>query len=181
MKSTVFFVVAAVVVAVTPALADWVYEGRWGSVGFGNGQFNLPEDVALAANGTVYVADRENYRVQYFTPAGSFLGKWGYRGSGDGQFSDPSGVSYGPGDVVYVADRKNHRVQYFTPSGSFLGVHGSEGTGNGQFQGPYGIAFAPNGARAYVADYNNHRVQYFRESPPAVIPSSVGRIKALFK
>jgi DNA-binding beta-propeller fold protein YncE len=82
---------------------------------------------------------------------------------------------------MYVADRNNNRIQYFTRSGSFLGKWGSPGSGNGQFNWPHGVAITANGNRIYVADYNNHRIQYFRWSPAAVVPSSVGRIKALFK
>ncbi|HUV87646.1 MAG TPA: hypothetical protein VMX79_11110 [bacterium] len=141
----------------------------------------FPLKIAFALNGNVYVADSDNDRVQYFTPGGSFLGKWGSLGSGDGQFDDPSGVTYGPGGIVYVADARNHRVQYFTPVGSFLGKWGSLGTGNGQFNRPTAVRVTANGARVYVADYRNHRIQYFRESLPMVVPSSVGRIKALFR
>jgi DNA-binding beta-propeller fold protein YncE len=89
-------------------------------------------------------------------------------------------VTYALG-IVYVADARNHRVQYFTPSGSFLGKWGSFGTGNGQFNWPSAVGVTANGARVYVADYRNHRIQYFRESLPTVTPSSVGRIKALFR
>ena len=43
-------------------------------MGSGNGQFEGPDHVAVAPNGNVYIADNGNYRIQYFTPIGSFLG-----------------------------------------------------------------------------------------------------------
>src|SRR5262249_57949664 len=46
----------------------------WGEPGAGPGQFHLPHGVAVDAEGTVYVADRENSRVQLFTPGGEYLG-----------------------------------------------------------------------------------------------------------
>jgi DNA-binding beta-propeller fold protein YncE len=110
MKSTVFYAVTVLAVAVTPGLADWVYEGQWGAVGIGNGQFNLPGDVAIATNGNVYVADAYNYRVQYFTATGSFLGKWGSRGSGAGQFEVPRGLAFASSGNVYVTDSANNDV-----------------------------------------------------------------------
>lgn len=49
------------------AWAEWVYEGRWGTRGSGNGQFYGPLYVAASPNGTrAYVTDADNDRVQYF-------------------------------------------------------------------------------------------------------------------
>jgi DNA-binding beta-propeller fold protein YncE len=48
----------------------------WGEPGAGPGQFNLPHGLALDGEGLVYVADRENSRVQVFSPAGEFLREW---------------------------------------------------------------------------------------------------------
>src|SRR5436190_14540661 len=48
----------------------------WGEPGRGPGQFNLPHGIALDRFGRVYVADRENSRIQVFTPEGKFLAEW---------------------------------------------------------------------------------------------------------
>jgi DNA-binding beta-propeller fold protein YncE len=48
----------------------------WGEPGAGPGQFNLPHGVAVDRDGTVYIADRENSRVQLFSPSGEFVGEW---------------------------------------------------------------------------------------------------------
>ncbi len=48
----------------------------WGEPGTGPGQFRLPHGVAVDREGTVYVADRENSRVQLFGPAGEYRGEW---------------------------------------------------------------------------------------------------------
>jgi hypothetical protein len=72
-------------------------------------------------------------------------------------------------------------VQYFSSSGSFLGKWGESGQGNGQFNTPLGVAPLPDGTRVHVADSYNHRIQYFRDTYPAVVPSSLGRIKGLFR
>jgi DNA-binding beta-propeller fold protein YncE len=48
----------------------------WGEPGSGPGQFNLPHGIAIDARGTVYVADRENSRVQLFTLEGRFITAW---------------------------------------------------------------------------------------------------------
>jgi DNA-binding beta-propeller fold protein YncE len=43
------------------------------------------------------------------------------------------------------------------------------------------VALSPSEKRVYVADSGNTRVQYFDESGVAVVPSSLGRIRALFR
>jgi DNA-binding beta-propeller fold protein YncE len=50
--------------------------GSWGEPGTGPGQFNLPHGVGVAADGRVFVADRENDRVQIFSPEGRYLEQW---------------------------------------------------------------------------------------------------------
>ncbi len=48
----------------------------WGEPGSGAGQFNLPHGIAVDAQGQLYVVDRENSRVQIFTPDGTYLDAW---------------------------------------------------------------------------------------------------------
>lgn len=48
----------------------------WGEPGNGPGKFNLPHGIALDRAGRVYVADRENSRLQIFTPEGKFVAQW---------------------------------------------------------------------------------------------------------
>jgi DNA-binding beta-propeller fold protein YncE len=48
----------------------------WGEPGTGPGQFNLPHAIAVAADGRVLVADRENSRIQLFSPSGEYLDQW---------------------------------------------------------------------------------------------------------
>ncbi len=56
--------------------ADGLLLDSWGAPGDGPGQFHVPHGIAVDAEGTVYVADRENSRVQRFSPDGTFLDQW---------------------------------------------------------------------------------------------------------
>jgi DNA-binding beta-propeller fold protein YncE len=56
--------------------ADGTSLFSWGEPGTGPGQFNIPHSVCLDKSGRVYVADRENNRIQVFTPDGEFITQW---------------------------------------------------------------------------------------------------------
>ncbi len=133
---------------------------RFGGPGAGAGQFDTPSGIGVAADGTVYVADTFNDRIERFDSAGNFLGEWGTTGAGPGQFNSPADVAVAADGNVYVADTGNDRIQTFDPSGGFADEWGSTGNLNGQFQSPAGIAVGENG-NVYVADTGNNRVQRF--------------------
>ncbi len=139
----------------------------WGSVGFGDGQFDGPYGVAKDAAGNVYVTDRGNDRVEKFTSDGIYLAQWGSPGSGNGQFDGPTGVATDAAGDVYIADALNFRIQKFTSGGTYLAQWGSPGSGDGQFNGPTG---SPKGlatdavGNVYAADTYNHRVQKFTDT-----------------
>ena len=56
--------------------ADGKYLLQWGTRGSGPGEFQLPHNLVIDAQGLVYVTDRENRRVEVFDPAGKFLEQW---------------------------------------------------------------------------------------------------------
>ena len=107
--------------------------------------------MAVAPDGTIYVADTNNHRIQRFSATGTFLSQWGAQGSGDGQFYHPHGVAVAPDGTVYVADTGNARIQRFSATGTYLGQWGANGSGNSQFAYPRGVAVGPD-STVYVAD-----------------------------
>jgi hypothetical protein len=48
----------------------------WGEFGTDPGQFNVVHNIACDDDGLVYIADRENYRIQVFDTAGRFVTQW---------------------------------------------------------------------------------------------------------
>ncbi len=79
----------------------------WGEPGAGPGQFNLPHNIACDADGWVYVADRENHRIQVFDGSGRFETQWH-------DLHRPSGMFMPAGkcpDLLRRRDRAVLRVQ----------------------------------------------------------------------
>jgi sugar lactone lactonase YvrE len=66
------------------------------------GEFRGPHDIAMDAQGRLFVADRGNMRIQILDQDGNYLGQWK-------QFSRPSGV-YVRDDMIYVADSESNGV-----------------------------------------------------------------------
>jgi DNA-binding beta-propeller fold protein YncE len=85
------------------------------------GPFNCPTNLALAANGDMYVADGYgNARVHHFAADGQLIRSWGRCGAGPGEFHVPHGIAVDRAGTVYVADRENSRIQLFSPDGRFV-------------------------------------------------------------
>lgn len=131
----------------------------FGSFGNKNGQLNNPTDVAISGD-KVFVCDKDNNRVQYFTPDGAFLGKFSI---GCGQLKRPWGLCVDSRGHIVVLDTRNDCVQVFSEDGGFVKSFGSRGTGHCEFLQPYFAAVHKNG-NIYITDNGNHRVQVFDDS-----------------
>ncbi len=56
--------------------SDGKYLLQWGKRGTGPGEFGLPHNLVVDAQGRVYVTDRDNQRIQVFDSGGKFLDQW---------------------------------------------------------------------------------------------------------
>jgi DNA-binding beta-propeller fold protein YncE len=125
-----------------------------GKKGTGDGEFDIAHDVALDARGRVYVADRENRRVQIFSPEGQLIGKWTNVGS-------PWGLAFNPKDsTMYICDGYSNRVLKVNLEGQILGAYGQYGKVPGAFDFVHHIAVDSQG-NLYAAEIKNWRVQKF--------------------
>ncbi|WP_455202985.1 6-bladed beta-propeller [Kaarinaea lacus] len=147
-----------------------------GTRGKEQGQFNLPLQAETAPDGTVYVVDGGNFRVQAFNPDGTFKLAFGAIGRKSGQFSRPKGIGVGPDGNVYVTDANFANFQIFNSQGElllFIGDRSFKG-GPAAYILPADITVDEDG-RIYVADQYYRKVDVFR---PYELPEDAGYLSA---
>jgi DNA-binding beta-propeller fold protein YncE len=142
------------------------YLGSWGERGFGRGQFNTPHGIATDDAGRVYVADRENGRIQVFEADGTYRTEW--KG---GVLGRPWAVAVGADGFVYVVDggdqdpdRPRGHLLRMDRDGRVLDRWSTAGTAPGQLDWGHGVAVGRDG-RVFVVDAQGGRVQQFRRGP----------------
>ncbi|MCI0504516.1 MAG: 6-bladed beta-propeller [Gammaproteobacteria bacterium] len=135
-----------------------------GRRGFNAGEFNLPTQLAVVNDGTLYVLDAGNFRVQAFSPEGDFLRSWGKVGRNLGDFARPRGIAVDSGGNVYVSDGAFRNFQIFNSEGKLLMFIGEPGLEDkpGQYVLPAGIAIDETD-RIYVVDQLHHKVDVIRK------------------
>jgi sugar lactone lactonase YvrE len=142
--------------------------GRAGMTGMANGaasvaRFNAPRRIAVAADGTIYVADTGNHAVRKIPPSGTVETIFA---SGANDRMDPVGLTIDAEGNVLVADVWSHVIRKIDGSGRMSiaaglpGVNGSvDGpVGSARFNAPEGVAVDAEGA-IYVADTENHTIR----------------------
>lgn len=145
----------------------------WANRGAEPGEFRYPVAVAVARDGTVYVSDQMNFRVQAFDRRGAHLRTIGQAGTTPGSFSRPKGVAVDSEGHLYVADAAFNNIQVFDPDGRLLLAFGTLGHEPGEHWMPLGLHFDRTD-RLYVADRYNHRaaVYQYLQAPAAGSPEA---------
>lgn len=143
-------------------LNEWGTYADGVSTPIGDGTFNEPWGIAVGPDGSVYVTDTWNHRIEKFTADGRFITAWGTFGQGDTPtaFYGPRGLAVDAEGRVYVTDTGNKRIVVFDADGNFITEFGSAGFDPGQFDEPTSVAVDRNGT-VYVTDTWNQRIQTF--------------------
>jgi hypothetical protein len=156
---------------------DWV--ASWGARGTGDGEFHTPHGIAVSPKGEIFVADRNNRRIQVFDGSGKFLRKFtvdvpppadakpalgNYRST----ISQPTSMSPGapdaicitpgPNPVLFIVDLFPGRLYKLSLDGKVLGMYGESGKNLGQFGWAHALA-CPSENEVWVGELLNWRVQ----------------------
>jgi sugar lactone lactonase YvrE len=99
--------------------------GEWDEAA-GSRKLNQPNDIAIAPNGDIFVAQghtpgaRGDARVLKFDKDGRFIKSWGGKGKEPGQFDVAHGITFDSKGLLWVMDRENQRIQVFDTNGTFV-------------------------------------------------------------
>ena len=125
----------------------------WGKKGKGPGEFDLAHSVVVDGKGLVYIADRNNQRIQVFDGDGTFVRELKHPGT-------PCGLVITPDQQLWLAHGHTGLILKLDLNGTVLGAMGGQGKALGQFGEAHYIAVSAKG-EIYVADTLNWRVQKF--------------------
>ncbi|MBI5430998.1 MAG: IPT/TIG domain-containing protein [Nitrosomonadales bacterium] len=162
-------------------LGGW-QSGSAPAAGSTNCHFNQPMGVVLDSSGNIYVADKENHRVQKWSTNGVCLGWIGSgvagwqtgsapaSGNANGVFKFPMDVATDSIGNIYVADTWNWRIQKWDSAGNIQGWIGggangwqtgtapsTGGTATGEFKEVFGVSVDANG-NIYAANSGAHAI-----------------------
>lgn len=151
---------------------------QWGKLGTGPGEFAVPHTIALDAAGRVYVGDRENARVQVFSPEGKFLSQWKHvvipwglwiTKSDEVWVCGSSPMPTGRDGTISVTPPKDQVFMKFDTTGTLLQLWTiPKGTDShekpGELNWLHALALDSKG-NIYTGEINGKRAQKFRLQP----------------
>jgi peptidylamidoglycolate lyase len=131
------------------------YLGEWGGHGSDPGEFRVPHSIAVDGTGLVYVADRENRRVQVFTPDGSYVRHFNLA-------EKPFGLFITPQQRLFICFEYPCTIGVYDLFGNQMAYWGGvmKGRVPGNLADPHMLCVDDQGA-LYVAELRGHRVQKF--------------------
>ncbi len=137
---------------------DGTFVEYWEHRGSGQGEFLLRRSngdgygaIAFAPDGSFYVLDVGNHRVEHFDSSRQFIKSWGSFGTGPGQFNDPIGLAVDGDGVIYVLDDIRDVVESYDTNGHVMGAIDAHPNRPGAFNSANNLALDQRG-NFYISD-----------------------------
>lgn len=124
----------------------------WGGPGTEPGKFQVAHGIAIDSKGLLWVADRENQRIQIFDQDGKFIRELKYAGL-------PCGFAIGD-QYIYMVNGFAGQLLRLDLNGNVLSAVGKPGKGLGEFGEAHFVTVSPKG-EIYVADTVNSTLHKF--------------------
>lgn len=135
---------------------DGTFIKQWGGLGDGPGEFAVAHSIKIDDNDTLYIADRENQRIQLFNTDGDYLQEWTY-----GAMICALHL-HDDGSLWLTTGFDGELAKIDMSDGSVIGSLGSPGEDIGQFGEAHFLTLDTE-ENVYVADVRNRRVQIYRK------------------
>lgn len=133
---------------------------NFGEEGQGEGELSFPNGIVIAKDGTIFVADSNNSRVQAFDAQGKFR----FSFKGESRFILPRGLAIDSLNRLHVADTLAHKILVFNSKGNFLFSYGSdkefedEEISESELLYPNGIDIDKKNRHIYITDKGSNRI-----------------------
>lgn len=128
---------------------------QWGRRGDGPGEFVVAHSIEIDNDDNVYVADRENMRIEIFDTEGNFKSQWTFGAMACSIFLHDDGH-------MYMTTGFDGEFAKLDMDGNVIGSLGRPGDGNGQFGEAHALTLDSAG-NVYIGDVITNRVQLFRK------------------
>ncbi len=126
---------------------------QWGKRGNGPAEMRVAHSIVIDEDDKVYVADRENHRIQIFSTSGNHLESWEYNTLVCALYLHDDGF-------MYITTGFDGELAKLNMNGTVLGAIGRPGSGNGEFGEGHDLVVDLEG-NVYISDVINLRVQKF--------------------
>lgn len=134
---------------------DGEFLTQWGGRGYGEGEFWVAHSIDIDEDDVIYVADRENMRINRFNADGDFLGEWSFGAM-------VCAIHLHDDGYMYITTGFDGQLAKVDMTGRVLGAIGRPGQANGQFGEAHHLTLDRDD-NAYIADVINRRIQKFEK------------------
>jgi len=146
------------------------YISTWGTHGTGPGEFNTVHSVGVDSKGTVYVADRENNRIQLFDPNGKYLREWNHLGATQNLFITPE-------DEMWIITHRDNieNLTYDTLAGRIMKIDIKSGKILGAMESPGHWIHAAANKNIFIGSLTGNVFRWY----PGWLEKGLGRNEGL--